>query len=80
MPQNASEALDVAFAHGATLQTQNPLDFAEFLSKYVNADYSRSPFLPFLRIGFTAGFFGLPKPNFERVAERCAVEDRRRSA
>lgn len=78
-PNTAAEALELAFVHGKALQTPDVVTFPALLGEHVNIDHSTSQFLPYLRIGFAAGFFGLPKPNFERIANRCATEAKRAS-
>ncbi len=76
-PSTEAQAVEIAFLRGKTLETASRWDFAALLGEHINSDFALSPFLPFLRVGFTAGFFGLPLPDFERISKRCSAEDRR---
>lgn len=75
-----SEAIQIAYGWGAALHAAgaNQIALPDALADYVNIPYGNSPLKRYLRIGFSAGYLGLPAPETARVAARCNAEDQRR--
>jgi hypothetical protein len=69
-----ADALRLAYERGTLLQRDlgDAFEFSQTLAVEVNLPYGHSALLPFLRIGFAAGYFGQPFPNIERILARQA--------
>lgn len=67
------EALLISHAWGAALNAKGLplLELATELGRWVNIPFGHSPVRRYLRIGFSAGYLGLPVPKAARVLARC---------
>ena len=68
-----AEALQMAYLCGHDLQAAGmEMDaFVMHLNQKIISPYSGDGLLPFLRVGFAAGYFKKPMPDVERIAARC---------
>jgi hypothetical protein len=73
-----AEALEMAYLCGfeLTVRGAKAIDFPNEFSSRINMPHVRSPLLPFLRVGFAAGYFKHAMPDARRVADRYAAEKR----
>jgi len=74
------DALSIAHASGQELNRRGaaPFDFVHYLGALVHVPHTTSRLVPFLTAGFSAGYFNNALPDFERVAKRCAAQEKRR--